>query len=647
MMSVDTHVAASASVSTQDHPARPPGTRSRRAVAGNLLMGVGDAFFATLTAALFAVILANVVGREVFGHGLPWWLDVAQLLFVYLALTGGVIGYCSGDSIHFGELVRRMPRPLGRVGEGVALGAVLALSVVEAWESVQATLDSRGQSSTIASIPLVLYAAPFAVAFFLWAVVSLSRIARDCRSLLGLAGGVLGAAVIVVPFVITQSSPTMMDSTKALGIGFIIMLALLLLGTPLSFVLLSGAYLANTLPGLNGPQELPLDLVSSTNDILLLSIPFFIFVGYLLTDSSLSRPLTRFFDSLVGHLRGGQGLIALVSMFVFSGISGSKVSDVAAVSASLRGILDDEHDEGAGDGVRSGDRAGLLCGAAVAGETIPPSLVLLVLGSVTSLSITKLFLAGIFPSVLMFVLLGVYAMVMAGRGQRAHSRWVGARTTVHTAYKAIPALLIPLILLAGIGAGLTTPLEAAVVAAAYAVVLTFVYNRGRSFAITYRVVRRVARYGGSIIILILFAVPLARQITLSSVADDLSAMIADLGGGKFAFIAISVLALVIFGQLLEGLPAILLFGPILMPLATQFGVPTLQYAILLTVGLGLGAFSPPFGVGLFSTIAVEETTLGRTIGPWTRYISVVVVGVVLLALIPAISTYLPGLLGTG
>jgi tripartite ATP-independent transporter DctM subunit len=526
----------------------------------------------------------------------------------------------------------------------VALGAVLALSVIEAWESAQATLNSRGQSSTIASIPLVLYTAPFAVAFALWAAASLARIARDCRSLTGLAGGALGAAVIVVPLAATQSSPMMMDNTKALSIGFIIMLALLLLGTPLSFVLLSGAYLANTFPGLNGPQELPLDLVSSTNDILLLSIPFFIFVGYLLTDSSLSRPLTRFFDSLVGHLRGGEGLIALVSMYVFSGISGSKVSDVAAVSASLRGILDDEHDESAVDQIRPGERAGLFCGAAVAGETIPPSLVLLVLGSVTSLSITKLFLAGILPSVLMFVLLAAYAVVVAGRSDGPRKRWVGPRTTAHTAYKAIPALLIPLILLAGIGAGLTTPLEAAVVAAAYAIVLTLLYNRSRSFTITYRVVRRVARYGGSIIILILFAVPLARQITLSSVADDLASLIGDLGGGKFVFIAISVLALVIFGQLLEGLPAILLFGPILMPLATQFGVPTLQYAILLTVGLGLGAFSPPFGVGLFSTIAVEDTTLGRTIGPWARYISVVVVGIVLLAVIPAISTFLPSLL---
>jgi len=382
--------------------------------------------------------------------------------------------------------------------------------------------------------------------------------------------------------------------------------------------------------------------------------------------SRLSRPLTKFFDALVGHLPGGKNLVALISMFVFSGISGSKIADVAAVSVSLRGILDEEFDDvkddkklqaalveaerlesghrGFAEGVRPGDRAGLLCGAAVAGETIPPSLVLLVLGSVTSLSITKLFLAGIVPALVMFLLIALYATLAAGRGQRSRQHWAGLRPTVSRGVLAVPALLIPVILLLGIGIGLTTPLEASVVAVAYALILTSIGSRGRIFQVVVRVSRHTTRFGGSILILILFAVPLARQITLSTIAQDLARLVNSLGGGKAVFIVVSVATLIVFGQLLEGLPAVLLFGPILVPLAANFHVPTFQYAILLTIGLGLGAFSPPFGVGLFSTVTIEQTTLAKAIRPWARYMSVVLFGLVIVAVFPVLSTFLPGLL---
>jgi len=644
-------------------PAEPVTTRRSRAAA--VLQLLGEALFGLLFAALLVLILASIVGRNI-GHGLSWWVDVAQLLFVYLALTGGVVSYATGSAIAFTEVVRRLPATVSEAARGVTLGAVLALSGIECYASMEAMLAVRGQVSTIAAIPSVLYAAPFVVAFLLWGLISVVRILAMVRRPLSAVGPLVGVAVVALPYLLTSAAG--LSTTQALGFAFVVMLVLLLVGTPLSFVLLSGAYLTNTLASFS-LQELPIDLVSATGDVLLLAIPFFIFVGYLLTEGSLSRPLTRFFDALVGHLPGGKNLVALISMFVFSGISGSKIADVAAVSVSLRGILDEEFDDededleaalveakrlksehdGASvtEGVRPGDRAGLLCGAAVAGESIPPSLVLLVLGSVTSLSITKLFLAGIIPAVVIFVLIALYTTLAAGRKQRSRQHWAGLRPTVSSGVLAVPALLIPVILLLGIGIGLTTPLEASVAAVAYALILTSVVSRGSIFKIVTRVSRHTTRFGGAILILILFAVPLARQITLSSVAQDLAGLVNSLGGGKAVFIVVSVATLIIFGQLLEGLPAVLLFGPILLPLAVNFGVPPFQYAILLTIGLGVGAFSPPFGVGLFSTVTIEETTLAKTMGPWSRYMSVVLFGLVIVAVFPVLSTFLPGLLSNG
>lgn len=644
----------------------PPGAGSRRGGVQSVLVRIGESAFGLLFAALLLLILVSIIGRNV-GHGLPWWLDAAQLLFVYLALIGGVVSYGSGDAISFTEVLRRLPEPIRQLAEGLSVGAVLGLSALECYAATQATVAVQGQVSTTASIPSVLYSAPFAVAFLLWALIALVHALRVVRGVLPGIGLLVGLVIVGVPSLPSIAAGGGLETTQSLGYAFLFMLLLLLAGTPLSFVLLAGAYLTNALTAFSS-QELPIDLVSATGDVLLLAIPFFIFVGYLLTDGTLSRPLTRFFDALVGHLPGGKNLVALISMFVFSGISGSKIADVAAVSVSLRGILDDEPEDddrrieaarikaealeaGHGDrstGGRPGERTGLLCGAAVAGETIPPSLVLLVLGSVTSLSITKLFLAGIAPAAMMFVLIALYATFVAIRGRRdgqPRQRWVGLRPTFSRGVLAIPALLIPVILLLGIGVGLTTPLEASVVAVAYALVLTSLGSRSRIFQVVTRVSRHTTRFGGSILILILFAVPLARQITLSTVADGLAQFVNTLGGGKVVFLVISVGALVVFGQLLEGLPAILLFGPILMPLATQFHVSPFQYAILLSIGLGLGAFSPPFGVGLYSTVTIEETTLAKAIRPWGRYMSVVLLGVVIVAVFPPLSTFLPNLLG--
>lgn len=258
---------------------------TRRSPATAVLQRLGEGLFGLLFAALLVLILASIVGRNI-GHGLPWWVDAAQLLFVYLALTGGVVSYATGDAIAFTEVVRRLPQAVSEAAGGVTVGAVLGLSVIECYASTQAMLAVQGQVSTIAGIPSVLYAAPFAVAFLLWALIGLVRTARMVRHPLSVVGVLVGIAIVALPYLVSSSDGP--STTQALGFAFVIMLVLLLVGTPLAFVLLSGAYLTNALAAFSS-QQLPIDLVSATGDILLLAIPFFIFVGYLLTDGSLSR----------------------------------------------------------------------------------------------------------------------------------------------------------------------------------------------------------------------------------------------------------------------------------------------------------------------------------------------------------------------
>ena len=250
----------------------PPGAGSRRGGVQSVLVRIGESAFGLLFAALLLLILVSIIGRNV-GHGLPWWLDAAQLLFVYLALIGGVVSYGSGDAISFTEVLRRLPEPIRQLAEGLSVGAVLGLSALECYAATQATVAVQGQVSTTASIPSVLYSAPFAVAFLLWALIALVHALRVVRGVLPGIGLLVGLVIVGVPSLPSIAAGGGLETTQALGHAVLFMLLLLLAGTPLSFVLLAGAYLTNALTAFSS-QELPIDLVSATGDVLLLAIPF-------------------------------------------------------------------------------------------------------------------------------------------------------------------------------------------------------------------------------------------------------------------------------------------------------------------------------------------------------------------------------------
>jgi tripartite ATP-independent transporter DctM subunit len=355
-----------------------------------------------------------------------------------------------------------------------------------------------------------------------------------------------------------------------------------------------------------------------------------------MTEGGLSRRLTDFVISLVGRFRGGMLQVIVVSMYIMSGISGSKVADVAAVGTTMKDIMRRER-------YNPGETAAVLATCAVMGETVPPSIAMLVLASVTSLSIGSLFVAGLLPAAVIALCLMVL-IYFRSRGRAGELKKHSLREIVRAGVNAIPAVVAPVILIGGIVSGVATPTEVSSTAVIYALVLSVFVYRTLGGGQLWRVMTGTAAQAGMVLFITSTASTFSWSLTIAKMPQRIAALFGTLHGSATLFMLATIVTLVVMGALLEGLPALLIFGPLLLPMAAQFGVDPLQYGIVLIIAMGLGAFSPPIGVGMFVTCSICDTTMENASRHMVPYLVVVVIGLLLVAFVPWFSLVMPGLL---
>jgi tripartite ATP-independent transporter DctM subunit len=355
-----------------------------------------------------------------------------------------------------------------------------------------------------------------------------------------------------------------------------------------------------------------------------------------MTEGGLSRRLTDFVISLVGRFRGGMLQVIVVSMYIMSGISGSKVADVAAVGTTMKNVMRRE-------GYDSGETAAVLASCAVMGETVPPSIAMLVLASVTSLSIGSLFVAGLLPAAVIALCL-MLLIFFRSRRRAGESKKHSPREIAHAGLDAIPALVAPVILIGGIVSGIATPTEVSSTAVVYALVLSLLFYRSIGGRQIWRVMASTAAQAGMVLLITSMASTFSWSLTIAKMPQRIAALFVALHGSATLFMLATIVTLVVMGALLEGLPALLIFGPLLLPMVAQFGIDPLQYGIVMIIAMGLGAFSPPIGVGMFVTCSICDTTMENATRHMIPYLVIVVVGLLLVAFIPWFSLVAPRLL---
>ena len=418
-----------------------------------------------------------------------------------------------------------------------------------------------------------------------------------------------------------------------LAIFFVLGVALLVAaGVPIGF-----AFGIATVGYVALATRAPLTVIVSRMDegmshLLLLSIPLFVFLGILIDMTGMARAMVAFLASLLGHVRGGLSYVLLGAMYLVSGISGAKAADMAAVAPVL-------FPEMKARGMKPGELVSLLATSGAMAETIPPSVVLIVIGSVASVSIAALFTGGLLPALVLALALAVVAWFRAG-DVVARQRATGAE--IAKAFLiAIPALILPLLIRAAVVEGVATAVEVSTIGIAYTIVVGLFVYRQFDWRRVWPMLVDTASLSGAILFIVGTATAMAWALTQSGFSRELAILMAKMPGGAAGFMALSIVVFVILGSVLEGVPALVLLAPLLFPIARQLGIHEVHYSMVVILAMGIGLFAPPFGVGFFTACAIGNVDPDEAVSRVWPYLAALLVGTIVVAAVPVAIDRIP------
>ena len=450
---------------------------------------------------------------------------------------------------------------------------------------------------------------------------------RDRSSLLwSLGTAIVVVASVMVPLV-AGAAPLLV-----LVIGFLVTGAL---GLPLAFTLAltSLTYLLGI--GGVGLIILPIKILGGVDSFVLLAIPLFVLAGALMESGGISERIVDLALAIVGKVRGGLAMVVIVAEILFSGISGSTAADVSAISSLLVPSMKKA-------GYSGPESVSIVAAASAMGILVPPCLTMVVLGSLVNLSIVTLFLAGFVPA---FILAGTLLALIAVRARR--QRWPVTSDVNHPGFaralrRAVVPMGLPVVLFGGIFSGATTVTEAALIAVVYALLAGIAMGGMR----THQVVGQLAQSGvvtATTLWVLAAASAFAWILVREWVPQTLGEWIAGVGAGRAGFMAATVVLFVVIGALLEGLPALLIFGPILFPISRGLGIDPVHYGIVIIAAMGIAFFLPPIGVGLTIAAGIARVDIDDVSRAYVPYLIALVLGLALIAAFPVFTLVLPRL----
>lgn len=594
---------------------------------------VVDGAAALLVVAEIAILLGGVVMRYVFHSPLVWSDELASILFLWLSMLGAVAALRRGEHMRMTGLVTRVGPATRAFLDALAVTAPLAILVLllpHAWEYA----EEEGFIVTAAlEISNSWRAAALPAGLALMIVAALLRLLR----LLAIPGRGTVVAAVLVTLLVAAGLYALGPVLKPLGqlnlvIFFVGLVALTVFsGVPIAFAfaIATFGYLALTT---STPMVVMVGrLDEGMGHLILLAVPLFIFLGALIEMTGMARAMIAFLASLLGHVRGGLSYVLIASMYLVSGISGSKIADMAAIAPVLFPEMEKR-------GARRGDLLALLAATGAQTETVPPSIVLITIGSVTGISIAALFTGGLLPA---FVL-GACLCAVVWRRYRHEDlsgiRRPGRREVGRLLVIALPAILLPLVIRAAVVEGVATATEVSTIGIAYAVLAGLLVYRQFDWKRLLPMLIDTATLTGAIILIIGCATAMAWGLTQSGFSRNLALWMAAIPGGAVGFLAVSIVAFIILGSVLEGIPAMVLLGPLLFPLARAAGVHEVHYAMVVIFAMGIGLFAPPFGVGYYGACAISRIHPDEGLRDIWSYMGALLVGLVLVAAIPWFST---------
>ncbi|WP_445291820.1 TRAP transporter large permease [Bradyrhizobium sp. DOA9] len=604
---------------------------SRRwVVAANSMLGhIVAVPAALLVLAEIAVLSAGIVSRYLFRSPIVWSDELAGILFLWLAMLGSVIAFQRGEHMRMTAIVGVLSAEVRAFLDVVAAAASLAFLVLVVWPAYEFAADEAFVTTPALEIVNSWRAAALPVGIGLMLIAAVLRLIRiaSLRSLLAsvaMVTGIIGAFVLLAPVLRPLGNLNLL-------IFFVFVVgAMVFAAVPIAFAfgLATVGYLALTT---STPDVVVIGRMDEgMSHLILLAVPLFVFLGLLIEMTGMARAMVGFLASLLGHVRGGLHYVLVGAMYLVSGISGSKAADMAAVAPVLFPEMRQR-------GAKPGDLVALLAATGAQTETIPPSLVLITIGSVTGVSISALFTGGLLPGVVLAVMLAAVVWWRYRREDLSHVKRATGRQIGRAFVIAIPAIALPFVIRTAVVEGVATATEVSTIGILYSVCAGLFIYRQFDWRRIYPMLVETASLSGAILLIIGAATGMAWALTQSGFSASLAKFMTGLPGGVPVFLAVTIVTFVILGSVLEGIPAIVLFGPLLFPIARQVGVHDVHYAMVVVLAMGIGLFAPPFGVGYYAACAISRINPDEGMKPIVGYMIALLIGTLIVAAVPWLS----------
>ncbi|MBK5071802.1 TRAP transporter large permease subunit [Budviciaceae bacterium CWB-B4] len=581
------------------------------------------------------VVFASVIWRYALHSPLHWAEEVARALMIALVFFGVATSTGRGGHIGVDLFLRFLPphvRPYVVHASRWILFMVSIGLVISSYDLVQA---ARLQT-TETGLPQVIYVIPVFIGSVVMVVAALEHALRERLRVV-----VLSAVAIAILVAIGYAKLSFMDDPSSAAAVLMLSCFVLgiLAGVPIAFTLGMSAMVFficdPSLPFVFFSQQ----VAAGVDHFVLLAIPFFLLAGAAMEVNGMSTRLVELIVRGMGKFRGGLNMTTVLAMAFFSGISGSKLADVAAVGGVLMPAVRRAKQD-------SEEAAGVFAASAMMAETIPPCVNLIVLGFVANISIGALFIAGLVPAACLLVLLLIAA------------NFFGKRISISDAYPilrprkqlllgAAVGLIMILMIGRGVVAGIATSTEISAFAVVYALVVGRLAFGELTLKATVKLFVDIAAMSGVLLFIVACATSLSYALTIQMIPQMIADALVAIGfsHGAWLFLILTIVILIIFGAVLEGAPALIIFAPILVPIAVQLGFDPLHFGIVMVLAMGFGLFSPPIGLGLYTTCAICGVEMKNVIRPMLKYLAVVMVGIIVVAMVPTITVWLPRLMG--
>lgn len=612
--------------------------RAKRSVAGR----IGLAFDRTVESLVILGLLitlsstlAQVAARYIFNNPLSWSEELSRLVFIWTVFLGAGVMVRHGGHVSVDSLVLLLPKPLQKLLSYFSIFVIAASCVIlvaYGWKII-ATI---GSLSPALRVPMRAFygAVPTGAALIL---INFLRTQRgDTREKLQNVGIILASCVVGYwVFVTGGIEPPSWDPGTTVGVAVI---ALILLNVPVAFSIIFSAVLGFWISNAAPITVVPHQMENGADSFLLLAVPFFLLAGQFMNEGGITNRLVSLATVLVGHITGGLAHVNILSSFLIGGLSGSAAGDAAGLTKVLVPEMEKR-------GYRKSFACAVTANAAVIDNLIPPAATMMIYGAVASVSVPRIFLAGIIPGALLTLGLMITAQIVSmRRGYKGLDRQATCGEIAGAAKGAFWAVPMPILILGGMRAGVFTPTEAAGVAVLYAFVIgTFVYRQ-----LKLKDMPRIFLQAGLETCLVMFilaaSTPFGWVLTADRIPQQAAEFVAGMSDNSLMILLLLNVLLLIIGLPLEANPAIIILMPILGPVIQNFGIDPVHFAIVVILNLMLGSVTPPVGILVFVTATIAKASPGAVFRESLPFLAAGLIVLLIVTYVPDLSLFLPNLL---